>query len=49
MLFGVDLVKAGLAETIIAMLKEMLAGSSAVRNTLIAYLGQGQSHKDDDV
>ena len=39
MLFGVDLVEAGLAETIDSMLRDMLTGPKAVRNTLIAYLG----------
>ena len=37
-LFGTDLVEAGLAEKIEAMVKEMLAGSGAVRSCLKKYL-----------
>ncbi len=38
-LFGTDLVEAGLAEKIEAMVKEMLAGPGAVRNCLKRHLG----------
>ncbi|MDD3334169.1 MAG: mannitol dehydrogenase family protein [Eubacteriales bacterium] len=37
-LFGVDLVKAGLADKITQMFREMLAGKGAVRSTLQKYL-----------
>jgi len=38
-LFGVDLVKAGLAEKVEGMFLELIAGKNAVRDTLKKYLG----------
>ena len=38
-LFGVDLVKVGLADKVEGMLAEMIAGPGAVRATLVKYLG----------
>ena len=37
-IFGVDLVKAGLSQKIIGYVKEMLHGNGAVRRTLQKYL-----------
>ena len=38
-LFGVDLIKVGLADKVETMLSEMIAGPGAVRATLVKYLG----------